>query len=295
MEPANCGSLGLSVRVGDEVTLCMGFQPSNGSAANGGKVLFRVKVDSFSKLRVDTRAPRPSPAHATARARCPGLAFALDLTRTSACAPLLLSRHPAVRSLMGQEWSPLKHKYSSMWVGLNGRRTIGQHAGVVTGPGTCNATAALQGAPGKRCYGWITHNKPVITEDFDLSNGLTAIVHLEKGVVNRIVWDSSCNLCKARSTVVTCLHDRTDIVCPGGGQCKDCYARIPQNGCTSESEVCAPHVYVAWLGTDRMGTPMLSAGSVLSRFAEGSLAQFGDQLYEDIQELGRSCRAAERC
>jgi hypothetical protein len=182
-----------------------------------------------------------------------------------------------------------------MWVGLNGRRTIGQHAGVVTGPGTCNATAALQGDPGKRCYGWITHNKPVITEDFDLSNGLTAIVHLEKGVVNRIVWDSSCNLCKARSTVVTCLHDRTDIVCPGGEQCKDCYARIPQNGCTSESEVCAPHVYVAWLGTDRMGTPMLSAGSVLSRFAEGSLAQFGDQLYADIQELGQSCRAAERC
>ena len=225
----------------------------------------------------------------------PGLAFALDLTRISACAPLLLSRHPAVRSLMGEVWSPLKHKYSSMWVGLNGRRTIGQHAGVVTGPGTCNATAALQGDPGKRCYGWITHNKPVITEDFDLSNGLTAIVHLEKGVVNRIVWDSSCNLCKARSTVVTCLHDRTDIVCPGGEQCKDCYARIPQNGCTSESEVCAPHVYVAWLGTDRMGTPMLSAGSVLSRFAEGSLAQFGDQLYADIQELGQSCRAAERC
>ena len=225
----------------------------------------------------------------------PGLAFALDLTRTSACAPLLLSRHPAVRSLMGEVWSPLKHKYSSMWVGLNGRRTIGQHAGVVTGPGTCNATAALQGAPGKRCYGWITHNKPVITEDFDLSNGLTAIVHLEKGVVNRIVWDSSCNLCKASSTAVTCMHDRTDIVCPGGGQCTDCYARIPPNSCTSESEVCAPHVYVAWLGTDRMGTPMLSAGSVLSRFAENSLAQFGNQLYADVQELGRSCRAAERC
>ena len=290
------------MRVGDEVTLCMGFQPSNGSAANGGKVLFRVKVDSFSKLRVDTRArapPLPRTRHRSASARVahvrPGLAFALDLTRISACVPRLLSRHPAVRSLMGEVWSPLKHKYSSMWVGLNGRRTIGQHAGVVTGPGTCNATAALQGDPGKRCYGWITHNKPVITEDFDLSNGLTAIVHLEKGVVNRIVWDSSCNLCKARSTVVTCLHDRTDIVCPGGEQCKDCYARIPQNGCTSESEVCAPHVYVAWLGTDRMGTPMLSAGSVLSRFAEGSLAQFGDQLYADIQELGQSCRAAERC
>ena len=81
-EPANCGSLGLSVRVGDEVTLCMGFQPSNGSAANGGKVLFRVKVDSFSKLRVDTRARRPSPAHATA--------LQAPVLRT--CVPASLSR-----------------------------------------------------------------------------------------------------------------------------------------------------------------------------------------------------------
>jgi hypothetical protein len=70
------------VRVGDEVTLCMGFQPSNGSAANGGKVLFRVKVDSFSKLRVDTRARRPSPAHATA--------LQAPVLRT--CVPASLSR-----------------------------------------------------------------------------------------------------------------------------------------------------------------------------------------------------------
>lgn len=87
VEPANCGSLGLSVRVGDEVTLCMGFQPSNGSAANGGKVLFRVKVDSFSKLRVDTRAPRPSPAHATARARCVPASLSRSTSRVQAHVP----------------------------------------------------------------------------------------------------------------------------------------------------------------------------------------------------------------
>ena len=81
-EPANCGSIGGQVRVGEEVTLCMGFQPSNGSAANGGKVLFRVKVDSFSKLRVDTRARRPSPAHATA--------LQAPVLRT--CVPASLSR-----------------------------------------------------------------------------------------------------------------------------------------------------------------------------------------------------------
>ena len=82
-EPANCGSIGGQVRVGDEVTLCMGFQPSNGSAANGGKVLFRVKVDSFSKLRVDTRARRPSPAHATTALQAPVLCT---------CVPASLSR-----------------------------------------------------------------------------------------------------------------------------------------------------------------------------------------------------------
>ena len=56
-EGVNCGAEGGSLTIADDATLCLGFQPSNGSAADGGKALFRVTVDSFSLLRVDTCTP----------------------------------------------------------------------------------------------------------------------------------------------------------------------------------------------------------------------------------------------
>ncbi len=70
------------------------------------------------------------------------------------------------------------------------------------------------------------------------------------GVVNRVVWDSSCNLCPDSSADVTCLPDRSGISCVDG-ECKDCYAQLRPNKCTPSSKVCTPHVYVAWVGTDR--------------------------------------------
>jgi len=239
-EGVNCGAEGGSLTIADDATLCLGFQPSNGSAADGGKALFRVTVDSFSLLRVDT-----------------------------------------LRTLMGAAWSPMKEKYSAMWVGLNGRRTIGQQRGVVTAAGVCNATEGLEGST---CYGWTQHNKPVITEDFELASGLTVIVHLDHGRVNRLVWDSSCNLCPSRKQDVVCMWDRTDIACVDG-RCSDCYAKLPPGGCTRDSEVCAPSVYIAWVGTDAKGSPLLSGGSVLSRFAQGSVAGIGNQLYDDVRNL----------
>jgi hypothetical protein len=45
------------------------------------------------------------------------------------------------------------------------------------------------------CYGWRPHNKPLINKIFELAAGLTAVIHVNLGVVTRIVWDSSCNLC----------------------------------------------------------------------------------------------------
>lgn len=59
--PANCGSddvVGGFKRF-DSATICLGFQSANSSAADGTKALFEVKVDSFSELRVDTRARDP--------------------------------------------------------------------------------------------------------------------------------------------------------------------------------------------------------------------------------------------
>jgi len=195
-------------------------------------------------------------------------------------------RVDTLRTLMGAAWSQSKQLHSTVWVGLNGRRTIGQQRGVVVASGACNATAGLQGPT---CYGWTAHNKPVITTGFELSSGLTAIVHLDNGRVNRIVWDSSCNLCPSYKEDFSCRWDRTDIACVSG-LCKDCYASIPPGGCSFDSEVCAPSVYIAWLGTDANGSPLLSAGSVLSRFAEGSVYGIGNQLHSDVSALGNDFR-----
>ena len=75
------------------------------------------------------------------------------------------------------------------------------------------------------------HNKPNILRTNQIASGLTAIIHLEMGIVNRIVWDSSCTLCPESTAEVACLSDRTDVSCVGG-MCKDCYAQLREKYAT---------------------------------------------------------------
>ena len=73
------------------------------------------------------------------------------------------------------------------------------------------------------------------------------------GRVNRLVWDSSCNLC-SRSGQMECKWDRSQAQCEGNdGYCKDCYAQLVPNKCTDKTPACSPNIYVAWLGTDKQG------------------------------------------
>ena len=43
-------------------------------------------------------------------------------------------------------------------------------------------------------------------------------------------------------------------------KCSDCYKRI-ETECASKGVGCAPELYVAWVGTDKHGQNMLSAGA----------------------------------
>lgn len=258
------GAFPLAVR--DQATVCVGFQGTEGGSS-GQKALFLVEVDKYASLRVDT-----------------------------------------LRTLMGEEWSDLKAEHSRVWIGTQGRRTIGQQRGVlevgdgdfnctgVIGPGATSnvdgGAMAAQQISGPACYGWTVHNKPLVLESGQLAQGLTAIIHLKMGRVQRIVWDSGCNLCPARKDTVQCLPDGTNVSCTsegltGGGPvaCSDCYAQL-NSGCNVHTEVCAPKVYVAWLGTDRHGTPLLSAGSILSRFAAYSLSGVYDDIVNEVIALG---------
>lgn len=182
-----------------------------------------------------------------------------------------------------------------MWLGLNGKRTIGQQGGVRDGHGNCNATAIGEYVDSsERCYGWALHDKPVVLPSSQMATGLTAVVHLEMGVVNRIQWDSSCNLCPNRddadsadgaaASQLSCVPDNTNVSCVGGAACRDCYAQLSSD-CSGASAVCAPKVYLAWLGTDRSGRPLLSAGSVLSRFAAHSVSSVTRSLVNEVEAL----------
>jgi len=249
-----CGSVGASVERDELVTVCVGFQGPAGAAA-GKKALFQVKVDHYASLTIDS-----------------------------------------LRALMGAPWAQ-KEPFSQVWVGAAGRRTIGQREGVYDrGSKQCNATMpevatagggtsdTSSGSSAPRCYGWTVHNKPAITRANQMSSGLTAIIHLDMGVVNRIVWDSGCNLCREETTEVTCLPDQSNISCVGG-ECTDCYAQLQGRTCTAADEVCAPRVYVAWLGTDRHGQPLLSAGSVFSRFQQHSVSKFANKVIGEVKAL----------
>lgn len=120
----------------DKARICVGFNARGEKASTGTKAMFKVTVDNFSTLSVDT-----------------------------------------LRELMGDNWeTSQKSNYSEMWVGLKGKRTVGQRRGVLHSDGVCNSTTGVPPKKGERvCYGWALHNKHVIDENFRLSTGMTVI------------------------------------------------------------------------------------------------------------------------
>ena len=53
--PVSCGAEGVKLARDEVATVCLGFQAANASSAEGSKALFRVTVDKFAELKVDTR------------------------------------------------------------------------------------------------------------------------------------------------------------------------------------------------------------------------------------------------
>jgi len=153
-DPENpCGSAeGQCLQVGDKVTrketikLCVGFQPHDSHEVldAGVKAVFETKVDEYASMSV------------------------LSLAQPIA-----------------SETFSVKAPYSYVWVGTRDKRTIGQQKGLATADGsTCMGGVAEDGvAEGVNisdtptiCYGWRLHNKPLVTQDGQLIDGLTALI-----------------------------------------------------------------------------------------------------------------------
>ena len=98
-----------------------------------------------------------------------------------------------------------------------------------------------------------------------------AIVHVENGEVQSVVWDNSCAWCGA----ARCAHNTFDYassaVVPSDG--KNCF--VSDDSCvvsaTAVEQLCELNVFVAWTGTDADGARLQSAQSRFSLLSEWQL------------------------
>jgi len=219
--------------------------------------------------------------------------------------------------LDGGDWADIE-PFSRLWVGARGQRTVGQREGRVAfgeggsklciaritdevahdgGPSASSTTVSLSAVnmTDEVCYGWQKHEKPLVAYGGGmLTAGLTAIIHLDRGEVKRIVWDDGCWLCDPGSNNVhafSCLPDNTTNVCSNDGvpgACTDCYLSLADNcsgsvgGAPGTQLSCAPTIHIAWIGTDGRGRPMRSAGKVFSRFRAYNVQASIENIYGSI-------------
>jgi hypothetical protein len=194
--------------------------------------------------------------------------------RGCSCAPMYgrrLSRFDqavACLYLGGQKavFYPNVDEYAVLEIkGISPRSTNGTSGSelwlAVEGQGTTGQNEALQ---------WVDHTKRWLY-DGKVSPFFTAIVHMNRGKVDRIQWDSGCATCSPANKNV-CVPDGSPVRCSldeyPENQCSDCAQ--PFDEC-SVAEQCVPRVYVAWLGTDSSGSPCTSASKVISRFRGSSV------------------------
>jgi len=248
-----CFNKGQPVTRFDDINLCVGFQSADSTKVQdtGKKAIFSTSVDEYATLSINTLAP---------------------IVQSSSLAA--------------------KEAYQYVWVGARDKRTIGQQFGWASDD---DSTCLSEAPPAKAdsdndCIGWRLHNKPLLTRGGRLISSITAIIHVDMGVIKSVMWDSSCNLCPGRDDGLRCMEDNTTVVCSSswwGGSavnCSDCYADITMT-CGAGGSGCAPKIYFAWVGTDKHGQNMLSAGRVLSRFAGGSVQGAVNVVEDKVAEV----------
>lgn len=261
-----CGEPGGHKRaIGSSSQICIGFESSSEGGGAAQKAVFKVNVDTYSRLRV------------------------------VALWPLIASGNwsdidPYRFMWLASEGHRTVGQTAGVVTGVidNNNVNCSYVEGVVPRP----ASECKDAAVGCTCYGWVNQSKPVLSiAGWRLITGLTAIIHMKMGEVTHIMWDSQCNLCQGRNDgSLACFDDSTRSVCKDGwggagseGPCKDCYFNLDPATC--KDEACAPTVYVAWEGTDANGQPLLSAGAIISRFQQYSLDGLYDELRDEVLQV----------
>lgn len=105
---------------------------------------------------------------------------------------------------------------------------------------------------------------------------MTAIIHVENGVVQSISWDDNCNTCLSNcadnSVMVTygtleLITEETEVYNVYHGE--NCYE--PRSDCDQEGANCDLQIFVVWSGTDVRGRVFESSNVRMTRFQSGSV------------------------
>lgn len=119
---------------------------------------------------------------------------------------------------------------------------------------------------------------------------ITAIISMENGVVQGILYDDGCSFCEGdgwgksdgnqlySSSCVPNTYEYNGALYTGSTSTSNCY--IEDSNCMYSNgefnEMCNLHVYVTWTGTDKNGNYLTSSQERFSLFNDGSVASFVD-------------------
>lgn len=107
-------------------------------------------------------------------------------------------------------------------------------------------------------------------------NIMTAIITLDKGVVQSIAWDDNCNTCLTNcydnsvlknGTDLVLITDKTETYNVYSG--KNCYNT--KADCDKDGANCDLQIYVVWSGSDSKGRVFESSNVRMTRFQSGSI------------------------
>ena len=107
-------------------------------------------------------------------------------------------------------------------------------------------------------------------------NIMTAIITLDKGVVQSISWDDNCNTCLKNCLDNSVLKNGTDLVLITDNTAnynvysgKNCYNE--RADCDKEGANCDLQIYLVWSGSDSKGRVFESSNVRMTRFQSGSI------------------------
>ena len=108
---------------------------------------------------------------------------------------------------------------------------------------------------------------------------LFAIIHVDKGKVDKITWDDNCNYCDQSSCDFNTYTFDGVVVTDTSITSRSCHVKddaCKGNEDASTNALCQLQVFVSWTGTDKNGRKFESAANRFSRLSIDNIVEYTD-------------------